>query len=261
MGLEVLVSAVNADPRELAKKMNLRTDAVIVDQCDREGAETFEHNGKTIRCLYMKSRGVGLSRNAAFDNATADICLFGDEDIVYESDYEEKILNAFKNHPEADILLFNVKVCDERRTYWNDSYGRVQGFASGRYPAYSIAARRAVLLHKALRFSVYFGGGAKYSNGEDSLFLRDASKAGLRMYKTPEVIGEEIPRPSTWFHGYNDKFFYDRGVLYKELYGPAMAPVRALRWLTKNRKEMCKDYPYGRAMAQMRKGWRDGVKA
>ena len=256
-----MVSAVNAEPRELANKMNLRTDAVIIDQCDREGEESFEQDGKTIRCVFMQARGVGLSRNTALENATADICLFGDEDIVYEPDYEAKILSAFDRHPEADVLLFNVKVCDERRTYWNDAFGRVYGFASGRYPAYSIAARREGLLRKNLRFSLYFGGGAKYSNGEDSLFLRDVAKAGLRIYKTPEVIGEEIPRPSTWFHGFDDKFFYDRGVLYKELYGPVMAPVRAFRWLTKNRKEMCKDYPYGKAMAQMRRGWRDGVKA
>jgi hypothetical protein len=89
--------------------------------------------------------------------------------------------------------------------------------------------------------------------------LRDAARAGLRIYKTPAVIGEEIPRPSTWFHGFDDKFFYDRGVLYGELYGPGMAYVRAVRWLRKNKSEMCAEYPYAKALAMMKKGWRDGI--
>ncbi|MBR6149680.1 MAG: glycosyltransferase family 2 protein [Lachnospiraceae bacterium] len=259
MRLQVLVSAMHADARELAEKMNLQTDALIVNQCDHYAYETFERNGRSIRCLSMAERGVGLSRNTALMRADAELCLFGDEDIVYEPGYEKTILEEFEKHPEADVLLFNVKVCEERRTYWNTAFGRVHAYNSGRYPAYSIAAKRDGLIAKNLTFHLCFGGGAKYSNGEDSLFLRDAARAGLRIYKTPALIGEEIPRPSTWFHGFDDKFFYDRGVLYGELYGPGMAYVRAVRWLRKNKSEMCAEYPYAKALAMMKKGWRDGI--
>lgn len=51
------------------------------------------------------------------------------------------------------------------------------------------------------------------------------------------TIGRENGRPSTWFHGYNEKFFYDRGVLYRFLYGWAALPM-AVRFLLKNRTEM-----------------------
>lgn len=259
MRLQVLVAAVNADARGLAKKMNLQTDALIVNQCDRYAYEEFENQGHRVRCFSMTERGVGLNRNTALMRSDGDVCLFGDEDIVYASGYAEAITEEFERHPEADLILFNVKVCEERRTYWNETFGRVRGFNSGRYPAYSIAARRDRLIQKNICFHLCFGGGAKYSNGEDSLFLRDAIKAGLRTYKSPVLIGEEIPRPSTWFHGYNDKFFYDRGVLYGELYGPWMAPVRAYRWLFKNKKVMCANYPFAQAKTMMKKGWRDGI--
>ena len=89
----------------------------------------------------------------------------------------------------------------------------------GRYPAYSIAVKREVLLDKKVRFSPLFGGGAKYSNGEDSLFLKDAFKGKIAMYATDVHIGEEIPGESTWFEGYTEKFFHDRGVLFAFLYG------------------------------------------
>lgn len=39
------------------------------------------------------------------------------------------------------------------------------------------------------------------------------------MYSSEGCIGSEIPRKSTWFEGYTEKFFFDRGVLFAFLYG------------------------------------------
>ena len=138
------------------------------------------------------------------------------------------------------MLLFNVRVQESRRTYWTDSFHRVRWYNSGRYPAYSIAVRTRRMKEKNLTYSLFFGGGAKYANGEDSLFLHDSLKAGLKIYAVPEEIGDEKPRPSTWFFGYDERFFHDRGVLYHELYG-ALAGLMGFRFLHKmkgNLKEL-----------------------
>ena len=37
MKLQILAAAVDKDERELAKSMNLQTEAVIVNQCDHYG--------------------------------------------------------------------------------------------------------------------------------------------------------------------------------------------------------------------------------
>lgn len=60
---------------------------------------------------------------------------------------------------------------------------------------------------------------------------------GLKVYKAPVTIGRENGRPSTWFHGYDEKFFYDRGVLYHFLYGRLALPM-AVRFLVKHRDTM-----------------------
>ena len=61
--------------------------------------------------------------------------------------------------------------------------------------------------------------------------LRGLSKMGMKIYGVPVNIGHEDRRgdggpDSTWFTGYNEKFFYDRGVLYKYLYGAMKKPFR-----------------------------------
>lgn len=237
MSLQMLVSAVEKDVHVLAAQMNLEADAVIVNQCGRFSYEEYSHGNCRMRCYSLKEKGVGLSRNTALMRADRELCLFADEDIVYQTGYAQMVEDEFEKNAEADMLLFNVKVAPERKTYWNTEKKRIHWYNYGRYPAYSIAARTEALHRANVSFSLLFGGGARYSNGEDSLFLRDCLKKGLRIYASPLVIGEEIPRESTWFHGYNEKFFADRGVLYRYLYGkPAI--LFALRFLWTHRKTM-----------------------
>ena len=258
MKVQLLISAVKKNPKELIQTMNVETDAILINQCDTSGYETIviqDKNGKDreIKAYSFCERGVGLSRNNALLRADKEISLFSDDDIVYETGYEEKILKEFEKHKEADVLLFNVEVCEARRTYFNKDFHRVRWYNCGRYPAYAIAVRTGKMHESNLTFSLLFGGGAKYSNGEDSLFLRDCLKAGLKLYATDVVIGREEAGESTWFFGYNKKFFYDRGVLYHYLYGK-MAKIWGIRFLLKNKSVMCKEISYKQAYAYLKDG-------
>lgn len=251
--LEVLVAAVDKKPKLLARDMNLQTDAVIVNQCGREASEVFSHRDKSIRVFAMKERGVGLSRNTALHHAEGDIVLFSDEDIRFYDGYEKQVLSAFRATPAADVITFNFKVDKRRATYYNSKVRPIRRYNYGRYPTYSVAARLDSLKKKGIVFSLLFGGGAKYSNGEDSLFLHDCLKKGLRLYTSTAEIGEEVYRESTWFKGYNEKFFIDRGVLYVFLYG-RLARLMALRFLLAHRKVMCGEKKPAEAYRLMKQG-------
>lgn len=253
MKLQMLVSAVNQNVLTMADKMNIETDAIIINQCGYFTYNEFEHNSCKIRCYSFKERGVGLSRNTALMRADSELCMFADEDIVYEDGYRKRIEREFKKNKKADIILFNVKVIPSRKTYWNDKDKRIRWYNYARYPAYSIAARTESLHRANISFSLLFGGGAKYSNGEDSLFLRDCLKSGLKIYASTVVIGEEKERESTWFHGYNEKFFKDRGVLYRYLYGKMAKPL-SMRFLLAHKEEMCKEISIKQAYAWMKEG-------
>ena len=256
MRVQLLVSAVDKDIAALIGQMHIRTDAVVVNQCDRHGYEEIIDQGHRIQVFYMPERGVGLSRNTALLHASADICVFSDEDIVLAKDYEEQICRAYGELPDADMILFNVKVAPGRRTYWNEDIHRINYRNYGRYPAYSISAKHDALLRANAHYSLLFGGGARYSNGEDSLFIKDCLKAGLKIYSHTICIGEEVERESTWFSGYHEKFFRDRGVLYHYLYGKMALPL-AFRVLWVHWREMCRDVPLKKAYSWMKDGVRE----
>lgn len=253
MRVQVLASVMEQNPEEIAERMQLDSDAVVVNQCDRLDYREFKYRGHQIRFYSFPERGVGRSRNEAIMRSDGDICLFSDQDIVYKPGYADSIAGEFESHPDADMILFNIEVEESRRTYYITQRRRVRWYNCGRYGAVSFAVRKSSLLKSGVTFSLLFGGGAEYSAGEDSLFLRDFMKKGFKVYTAPVTIGREETGESTWFLGYNEKFFYDRGMLYRYLYG-RLARMMALRFLLAHRKKMCAEAGVLQCYRWMREG-------
>uniref|UniRef100_UPI004057C06B glycosyltransferase n=1 Tax=Acetatifactor sp. TaxID=1872090 RepID=UPI004057C06B len=257
MKVQVLASVMNQSMEQIAKQMNLDSDAVIVNQCDRLDYEEMEYNGHNVRFFSFPDRGIGKSRNEAILRADRDICLFSDEDIVYRDGYEDAIVREFENNPKADMILFNIEVEEARRTYHITERKKVHWYNCGRYGAVSFAVRRDKLLASRVMFSLLFGGGAKYSNGEDSLFLKEFMDKGYQVYTAPVTIGRECAGDSSWFAGYNEKFFHDRGVLYRALYGK-LAWAMGIRFLLAHRGKLCAEVSVKQAYGWMMEGIADG---
>ena len=256
MKVVTLVSAVEQNIEELARTMKLGSDSVITCQCDRDEKGEYEASFGKVIWERLSGRGVGVNRNTCIKNAVeGDILLFSDEDIVYDPNYAEAVAKEYETHPEAEGILFNVRVGEARRTYWNKDYKRVGYHNYGRYPAYSISVKREVLKKSGVLFPLEFGGGAKYINGEDSVFLHDLLEAGVRLYRSPVCLGEETVRESTWFKGYDDRFFISRGALYVRLYG-RMAGFMGAVFLLRH-PYMIEEIGFIKAFALMKRGIRE----
>ena len=247
---------MNLDTTHVAENMKLEADAIVINQTDSFGFEEYQYNNRNIRVYSFIEKGVGLSRNNALLRADGDIVLFSDEDIVYNEGYAKAVLDAFEANPDIDMIFFNFDVAEDRQTYHIEKKGRIRSYNCGRYPTYSLAVRREVLHKKGITFSLLFGGGAKYSNGEDSLFIKQCIKSGMKALALPVTLGREVPRPSTWFNGYTDKFFFDRGVLYRALYGKMAKPF-ALRFLFAHRDIMLTDRKLMNAYKLMTQGMKE----
>lgn len=254
MRVQVLASVMNQTMKQIAEQMRLASDAVVINQCDRLGFEEMEYQGGLVRFYSFPDRGVGKSRNEAILRADGDICLFSDEDVVYEPGYAQAVSAEFEKNTNADMILFNIIVEEDRQTYHITDRKRVHWYNCGRYGAVSFAVKRDSLLASGVMFSQLFGGGARYSNGEDSLFLKEFMDKGYKVYTAPVTIGREVRKgDSSWFAGYNEKFFFDRGVLYRYLYGRLALPM-ALRFLLAHRNKLCGELPLIKAYDMMKKG-------
>ncbi|MGN0996571.1 MAG: glycosyltransferase family A protein [Candidatus Ventricola sp.] len=215
MTYQLLVATMNQTDHTLCERMNLRADAIIVNQCDRNGAEEFRHGGFDVRMLSFRERGVGLSRNSALMRADADIVEFADDDMIFTDTCREDVLREFTRHPEADAILFSVESLNPDRPLLKiGRFERVSRWSALKYGCARLAVRREKLIYNNISFSLLFGGGAKYGSGEDTLFLQDCIRAGLRVYRSPVKVADIRQEASSWFEGYTDSYFFDKGALF-----------------------------------------------
>jgi len=229
MNFQVLVATMHRKDLSLAEKMNIRCSAVIANQADCEGFENIDTEYGHLKMITTSTRGVGLNRNIALMAASADIVLFSDDDVVYHDDMPQAVMNAFQQLPQADVIVFGMnmvkdgvvvekRMCEIRRLHvWN----------SMRFGTYRIAVRRKALLENNITFHQCFGGGCVFSAGEDTLFLKACFDSGLKVYSFDYVLGSCCKDTSSWFVGYNEKYFYDKGVLVRKLF-PMTAYLMAL---------------------------------
>ncbi len=240
MNVEVLVSAVDcSDVRQLIKKMNIQTDAIIVNQCNHIGYDEIKFKNKKIKFYSFSERGVGLSRNNALMRATGDIVLFADDDEVLEDNYEEKIISEFEKNNKADMIVFDIFTINKinRGSNFNiKGKKRVHKYNCLRYGAVRFALKLNVVRKNNIYFSLLFGGGCKYGSGEDSLFIYECIEKKLNIYTSSKIICKVDFSNSSWFKGYNEKYYLDKGALFYQLHGK-FALLFSIIYLIRHRSE------------------------
>ena len=256
MRLQVVVSTMHQTDHSLLEKMNINSDAVVINQCDRSETEEFQFRGHNIKWISMTERGVGLSRNTGILHSDADIILFADDDITYVDGYVEGVLGAFEKNADADLVCFNINLVNSTKNIGahrhNTECKKLSAFNSMRYGATLIAVRRKAILRERITFSLLFGGGAEFSSGEDSIFLKQCLDTGLNLYSDTFFLGDVEDSGSTWFKGINDKFFRDRGMVYRIAF-PKIYPLIFFYYAYRDSKKH-KGYSLGKIYALFKEG-------
>ncbi len=217
MRIQVLVAAMNQKDHSLIEKMKIKTDAIVGNQCDFNLVEKFQIGNQQIQYLNFAERGVGLNRNNALMRADADVCLFADDDMVYEENYVDIIERAFKDNPSADVIVFNLRETIPSRKVIK-RISKVNKLNYLRYGTARVAIRLNKVRNAGIYFNQCFGGGTEHCHGEDNIFLNNCLNNGLTIIAVPEVIATlKDERESSWNCGYNDKYIIDQGALYRAI--------------------------------------------
>jgi GT2 family glycosyltransferase len=88
----------------------LPKEVIIVDDSDNDEIENLieqrkdEFNEKDMVLKYIrneKEKSLTIARNIGIENATGDIILFLDDDVILDKDYIKEILKVYKDKPDA----------------------------------------------------------------------------------------------------------------------------------------------------------------
>lgn len=248
MRLEVLLATMDQKDDSVLDRIGLHSDVIVCNQTnEKTDYHAYIRNGYNVRWYDFQERGVGLNRNNALLRSTADICLLADDDVLYEKDYDQIVLDAFEKHPKADVIMFNIYSADGIKRSGAEKDIRVRVHNCGRYGACRIAFRRMSIIKNAISFNQLFGGGCMFSAGEDIIFTKHCLEKGLHVIAVPDCILHLTDiRPSTWFKGHDQAFYEDFGSGYYCNFGN-LAYVITLFQLIRRRKKMLDDYSFWKA--------------
>src|SRR5699024_5605455 len=95
---------------------------------------------------------------------------------------------------------------------------KVNYFNFMKYGASRISFKLDKIKKNGIHFNLCFGGGTPHSHGEDTLFIKECLDKKMNIIALPIIIGElNDERESTWFKGYNEKYFFYKGFLFRAL--------------------------------------------
>lgn len=242
MDIQVLVATMFQENEHLAKQMHITSDYVIINQTNYNNNKVISFHDSNNKKIYISTeeRGLSKSRNMAISNATAEICLIADDDLIYYDGYEESITNAYKKYPDADLILFDFDEPNgiRKRKSVAKKSGKLNYLQLLRGNSVRISFKLESIKKKGIKFNEYFGAGSKcFTASEDTLFLVSCYKAGLKIYYVDyKILKLKDSTRSTWFNGFNHQYFYTIGAFAYE-YASFLWPVYIIQFVLRHRKQ------------------------
>lgn len=217
---------------KLVQQSNIAGDVVVINQCDHNGYEEYATQSGTARVFSTTQRGLTKSRNLAIEKSSGDVCLLCDDDEVFVPDYEKKILQAYEELPQADVIIFKIG-------NWRNALG--EEMRQLRFPqtmkvsSIQISFRRQRLIEHGIQFDELLGAGSGNGAEEELKFLTDCEKAGLKIFFAPVTVAALTSEESTWFGGFTETFFENRGATTRYILGTGMASLYAVYYIIRKR--------------------------
>lgn len=226
--LEILMSCMNQSDLSLVKESQITGNVLIINQSDSDCMVEKQYGKQRIRMLTTQERGLSRSRNMAIQHSDGEICLICDDDEVFADNYERLILETFESIPDADVIAFNVL---NKTTRLKNKCQKIGYLGCLKIASYQIAFRRKSILDKNIQFDRFMGAGSGNGSGEENKFLWDCLRNGLKIYYSPIIIATLLEKSSTWFFGYDNTFFYQRGAATRYMMGKMLSIFYGIYYL------------------------------
>ena len=101
----------------LSQQVEGGMEVILVDDGSPDNCpalcDAWAERDSRIRVVHQQNRGLGAARNAGLDIATGDYVTFVDSDDYLAADTYPHLLKRLEEHPEADILEYEIKQTKE----------------------------------------------------------------------------------------------------------------------------------------------------
>ena len=224
----------------LTKQSYLNMEVIVVSQDNHQIVDKLcaEYSDiLTVKHLKSDIKGLSLSRNIGLSEVTGEITVLSDDDCWYPSDAMSKIVSAFTEKPQTDVLLTQIydPISDSPYKKYDAEPKKINRITD-------LLSRSSIELAFSKRddmeFDERFGLGARYVSGEENDFLVSCFRAGMNIFYKPEitVFHQKKTRQET------DAQLNAKGAFYAKNFGFLISNAVLLRDLLKKHQNNYREF-------------------
>lgn len=220
--IEILISTMNRKSLDFLYQMFKNNDLskfdiLIINQTTQD--KLLKSDSENIKIINTKETGLPQSRNMAIKNAKNRICLVADDDVVYTSGFDQKIISAYNKFRDATVITFKMLNED------GENYKNYEGFSFQHSQKSIVKINGPVisfdlekLKKQRILYDNHFGIGSTFECANEYVFMKNVLEAEAKAYFIPEVILSH-PNYSTGSFDEHDKVIEARSAFHYKYYG------------------------------------------
>jgi glycosyltransferase involved in cell wall biosynthesis len=147
----------------------------------------------------IEGKGLCRNRNNSIAMADGDVVILADDDVRYRPEWIDMVVSVFATDGDFDVACFKISTPEgdpEYKQYSEQAY-LLNNETHHYISTLEIVFRRSSINENGIVFDERFGLGSKLDSfGEESVFIHDCIKAGLKVKYIPEYLVEH-PAVST----------------------------------------------------------------
>lgn len=253
MTFQVLLSTMHQENYSILSEINLKSNAIVVNQCNIDSIENIRFNDIEVLWINTTDRGLSKSRNLALSYASADICLITDDDIILCDNIENTVIDCFKKNSNYDVLGFQVYGIEKKFKQYSSKEYNVDFFKSLKMASVELAFKKESLIKNAIKFDELIGAGTKFLMGEENALLAQCIRKKLLIHYYPYKIADLHIGNSTWFKEYDEKYFIGKGAAFAAM-DTNFTNFLIIFWLLRKKRIVCNNISFFKALSLLLNG-------
>ena len=191
--IQILIATMNRTNFDFLKAMFVFSDfstlnLLVINQTtsDRLLQSDFEN----VEVINSFDKGLSKSRNLALQMASKDLVILTDDDVVFQSSFENFVLNTFNSNPSHDGFRFQYENENGNfpKKYPKRFLSKLSNFEILNASSVELVFKKNSIKSKVVLFDENFGLGSTFYMGEEAIFVSDAIKKGLNIGFVPKTI-------------------------------------------------------------------------
>ena len=211
-------------------------EILIIVQNPDNSAAAMPPLRSDVRVAELSSKGVAKSRNAAIDMATGKYLVFADDDIEFNLENLDQVMDHL-DCCSCSLVLGQATDQDGnlRKTYpARDTW--LTRFNSAKAATYEMLINVAAIRADGIRFDENFGAGATNYLGDEYIFICDLLKSHQKAHFLPVTMAVH-PTDSSGSGWGTSADLQARAKIFTRVFGPLAFAVRAL-FIMRNRDKV-----------------------